>query len=180
MLIANGVNYRRLEDVENIDKLTGAGVFYGSFIVEALSYEGQEIYVVEGANSAGQAAIYFSKYAKNITMLVRLDSLSEKMSQYLVHQVNETGNIGVWLNAVVTEVNGDNRLENITIQNTKTGEHQSVPAAGLFIYIGVEPRTDWLEGILQIDNHGFVLAGSDLENNGLPHGWLIDRNPFFN
>ena len=115
MLIANGVNYRRLEDVENIDKLTGAGVFYGSFIVEALSYEGQEIYVVEGANSAGQAAIYFSKYAKNITMLVRLDSLSEKMSQYLVHQVNEIGNIGVWLNAVVTEVNGDNRLENITI-----------------------------------------------------------------
>ena len=115
MLIANGVNYRRLEDVKNIDKLTGDGVFYGSFIVEALRYEGHEIYVVGGANSAGQAAIYFSKYAKNITMLVRLDSLSEKMSQYLVHQVNEISNIGVWLNAVVTEVNGDDRLVSITI-----------------------------------------------------------------
>ena len=143
-----------------------------------MHYKGHEIYIVGGANPAGQAAIYLSKYAKNITIPVRSDSLSEKMSQYLVHQINETSNIGVWLNAVVTEVNGDDRLVSITIQNTKTGEQQSVPAAGMFIYIGANPHTDWLEGILQRDNHGFVLTGSNLENNRLPHSWMIDRNPF--
>jgi thioredoxin reductase (NADPH) len=100
------------------------------------------------------------------------------MSQYLVHQINETSNIRVWLNTVVTEVSGENKLENITIKNTKTGEHQTVPAAGLFIYIGAEPHTDWLDGILQLDNHGFILTGSDLTNNGHPQDWMIDRQPF--
>ena len=121
MLIACGVTYRRLEDVQNIDKLTGACVFYGTSIVEALHYRGQDIYIVGGANSAGQAAIYFSKYTREVTLLVRSDTLAEKMSQYLVHQINETSNIRVWLNSVVTEVSGENNLENITIKNTKTG-----------------------------------------------------------
>ena len=177
ILIACGVTYRRLEDVQNIDKLTGAGVYYGASIVEALHYKGQDIYIVGGANSAGQAAIYFSKYAKEVTLLVRSDSLAEKMSQYLVHQINETSNIRVWLNTVVTEVNGENKLDNIAVKNTKTGEHRTVPAAGLFIYIGAEPHTGWLDGVVQRDTHGFILTGLDLANNGHPQAWKIDHQP---
>ena len=180
MLIASGVIYRRLEDVKGIDKLTGAGVYYGASIVEALDYKGQDVFIVGGANSAGQAAIHFSQYAKTVTLLVRADSLDKKMSQYLVHQINETDNIRVWLNSIVTEVKGENRLEEITITNIKTGEQQVVQAAGLFIYIGAEPHTDWLTGIIQRDANGFILTGSDLLQNGLqrPQNWALDRQPF--
>ncbi len=178
MIIACGVTYRKLDDVKNIDKLTGVGVYYGASIVEALHYKDQDIYIVGGANSAGQAAIYFSKYAREVTLLVRSDSLAEKMSQYLVHQINETSNIRVWLNIVVTEVNGENKLDNITVKNTKTGEHRTVPAAGLFIYIGAEPHTGWLDGLVQRDTHGFILTGLDLANNGHLQAWKIDRQPF--
>jgi len=122
MLIACGVTYRKLDDVRNIEKLTGAGVYYGSSIVEALHYRGQDVYIVGGANSAGQAAIYFSKYAREVTLLVRSDTLAEKMSQYLIHQINETSNIKVQLNTVVTQVSGESKLEYITIMNTKTKE----------------------------------------------------------
>ena len=102
------------------------------------------------------------------------------MSQYLVHQINETDNIRVWLNSIVTEVKGENRLEEITITNIKTGEQQVVQAAGLFIYIGAEPHTDWLTGIIQRDANGFILTGSDLLQNGLqrPQNWALDRQPF--
>jgi len=180
MLIASGVIYRRLEDVKGIDKLTGAGVYYGASIVEALDYKGQDVFIVGGANSAGQAAIHFSQYAKTVTLLVRADSLDKKMSQYLVHQINETDNIRVWLNSIVTEVKGENRLEEITITNIKTGEQQVVQAVGLFIYIGAEPHTDWLTGIIQRDANGFILTGSDLLQNGLqrPQNWALDRQPF--
>ena len=161
VLIACGVTYRKLNDVRNIEKLTGAGVYYGSSMVEALHYQGQDIYIVGGANSAGQAAIHFSKYAREVTLLVRSDTLAEKMSQYLIHQINETSNIKVRLNTVVTEVSGGSKLEYIAVMNTKTKEQQIVPAAGLFIYIGAEPNTDWLNGIVLRDNHGFILTGSD-------------------
>jgi thioredoxin reductase (NADPH) len=175
MLIACGVTYRKMDNVKNIDKLTGAGVYYGASIVEALYYKCQDIYIVGGANSAGQAAIYFSKYAREVTLLVRSDSLAEKMSLYLVHQINETSNIRVWLNTVVTEVNGENKLENIALKNTKTGEQRTVPAAGLFIYIGAEPHTGWLDGVVQRDTHGFILTGLDLANNGHLQAWKIDH-----
>ncbi len=178
ILIACGVTYRRLKDVKNIDKLVGAGVFYGASIVEALHFKDQDIYIVGGANSAGQAAIYFSKYAKKVTLLVRTDTLTEKMSQYLVHQINETNNIKVMLNTVVTGVNGENKLESIAIKNTKTGEQRIIPGAGLFIYIGAEPHTDWLNGLVQRDNHGSILTGSDLANNGHPQDWIMDRQYF--
>ena len=151
---------------------------YGASIVEALHYKGQDIYIVGGANSAGQAAIYFSKYAKEVTLLVRSYTLAEKMSQYLIHQINEISNIRVWLNTVVTEISGENKLENITIKITKTGGQQSVSVAGLFIYIGAEPHTDWRDGVVIRDNHGFILTGSDLVNNGLPQDWMIDHQPF--
>lgn len=140
MLLACGVTYRKLTDVKGIDRLAGAGIYYGASLVEALHYKGQDIFIVGGANSAGQAAIHFSKYAKTVTLVVRADSLSEKMSQYLVHQINETDNIKVLLNSAVTEVRGENKLESITIANTQTGERQSVPAAGLFMFIGAEPH----------------------------------------
>lgn len=180
MLIACGVSYRRLDDVKGIDKLTGAGVYYGASYVEALDYNGQDVFMVGGANSAGQAAIHFSKYAKKVTLLVRSDSLNKKMSQYLIHQINETDNISVWLNSIVTEVRGENKLESIAITNTQTGEQQIVRAAGLFIFIGAVPHTNWLTEIVQLDANGFILTGSDLVQNGLqrPQGWLLDRQPF--
>jgi thioredoxin reductase (NADPH) len=120
---------------EGIDKLTGIGVYYGASLVEPLQYKGQDVFIVGGANSAGQAAIHFSKHAKTVTLVVRANSLNEKMSQYLVNQLNETNNIKVLLNSIVSEVRGENRLEGITIANTQTGEQQNVPAAGLQIVI---------------------------------------------
>lgn len=179
MVIACGVIYRRLEDVKGIDKLTGAGVYYGASMAEALDYKDQDVYLVGGANSAGQAAIHFSKYAKQVTLLVRSNSLNEKMSQYLTHQISESENIRVWLNSVVTEVKGDNKLETITVTNLVTREQQTVPAAGLFIYIGAEPHTEWLDKIIQRDAHGFILTGPDSVQNELrPQGWSVDRQPF--
>ena len=179
MIIACGVIYRRLENVKGIDKLTGAGVYYGASMVEALHYKGQDVYIVGGANSAGQAAIHFSKYAKTVTLLVRADSLREKMSQYLIHHINETDNIRVLLNSTVTEVRGESKLEGITISNTRTGEQQTVSVAGLFIYIGAEPHTDWLSGTIQLDAKGFILTGSDLvqKNRPSPQGQAADRQP---
>ena len=179
MVIACGVKYRSLEDVKGIDKLTGAGVYYGASTAEALDYKDQDVYLVGGANSAGQAAIHFSKYAKQVTLLVRSNSLNEKMSQYLIHQISESENIRVWLNSVVTEVKGDNKLEAITVTNLVTREQQTVPAAGLFIYIGAEPHTEWLDKIIQRDAHGFILTGPDSVQNELrPQGWSVDRQPF--
>ncbi len=177
VLIACGVTYRKLNDVRNIEKLTGAGVYYGSSMVEALHYQGQDIYIVGGANSAGQAAIHFSKYAREVTLLVRSDTLAEKMSQYLIHQINETSNIKVRLNTVVTEVSGESKLEYIAVMNTKTKEQQIVPAAGLFIYIGAVPNTDWLNGMVLRDNHGFILTGSDLYDNIHPQNMIMDHHP---
>ena len=175
-----GVTYRRLEDVKGIEKLTAAGVYYGASTAEALEYKAQDVFIVGGANSAGQAAIHFSKYAKQVTLLVRSKSLSEKMSQYFIHQISESENIRVWLNSVVTEVKGDNKLETITVTNLVTREQQTVPAAGLFIYIGAEPHTEWLDKIIQRDAHGFILTGQDLIQNELqrPQDWSIDRQPF--
>ena len=112
-----GVTYRRLEDVKGIEKLTAAGVYYGASTAEALEYKDQDVFIVGGANSAGQAAIHFSKYAKQVTLLVRSKSLSEKMSQYFIHQISESENIRVWLNSVVTEVKGEIKLEAITVTN---------------------------------------------------------------
>jgi thioredoxin reductase (NADPH) len=178
LIIASGVTYRRLDDVNGIDKLDGAGVYYGASMVEALNYKGQDVYIVGGANSAGQAAISFAQYAKLVTLIVRSDSLERKMSKYLIHQINETKNVRVWLNSVVTEVKGDNRLERLIVANIKTGEQQEVPASGLFIYIGAEPHTDWVGGLVTRDTHGFILTGSDLQQDELKNqGWMLNRQP---
>ena len=185
LLIATGVSYRKL-DVAGIERLTGAGVYYGAAMTQALSCRDEDVYMIGGANSAGQAAIYFSKYVRKVTMLIRAESLSKGMSQYLADQIVKTENIKVWLNSSVVEVKGENRLEAITINDAIRGggEKQTVPAYALFIFIGAQPHTDWLAGTVKRDANGFILTGPDLmidngkNNNNRPKGWTLDRQPF--
>src|SRR5215204_5737738 len=180
VIIACGVSYRNLDGVKGIEKLTGAGVYYGASMVDALSVKGEDVFMVGGANSAGQAAIHFAKYAKTVTLLVRGDTLNKSMSRYLIHQINETPNIRILLNSKVTEVHGENRLESITITNTQTGQIQTVPTSGLYIFIGAVPHTDAAVGLIERDANGFILTGQDLMQNGhmRPRGWTLDRPPF--
>jgi thioredoxin reductase (NADPH) len=180
LIIACGVSYRNLDGVKGIEKLTGAGVYYGASMAEALSYKDEDVFMVGGANSAGQAAIHFSKYANTVTLLVRGDSLNKSMSRYLVHQINETPNIHILLNSKVIEVHGENRLESITITNTQTGQLETFPTSGLYIFIGAVPHTDAAAGLIERDANGFLLTGQDLMQNGLerPRGWTLDRQPF--
>jgi thioredoxin reductase (NADPH) len=180
LLIACGVSYRELKDVKGIEKLTGSGVYYGASMVEALSCNGEAVFMVGGANSAGQAAIHFSKYAKTVTLVVRGDSLSKSMSHYLIHQIHETDNIHVLLNSKVTEVRGENRLEFTTITNTQTRRVQTFPSHGLYIFIGAVPHTDVLVGLIERDANGFILTGSDLIHDGREHpqGWTLKRQPY--
>ncbi|MGA6921834.1 MAG: FAD-dependent oxidoreductase [Nitrososphaeraceae archaeon] len=180
LLIACGVSYRELKDVKGIDKLTGYGVYYGASMVEALSCKGEDVFMVGGANSAGQAAIHFSKYAKTVTLVVRSDSLSKSMSHYLIHQIDETANINVLLNSKVTEVRGENKLEFITIANSQTGQVLTLPSRELYIFIGAVPHTDVLVGLIERDANGFILTGPDLIHNGSvhPQGWTLDRQPY--
>lgn len=177
-ILALGVAWRRL-DVPGIDKLTGAGVYYGAAQAEALACADEDVYIVGGANSAGQAAMYFSRYARKVTMLVRGESLTKSMSQYLIDQIAATDNIEVLTHSSVTEVIGETSLEALTIKNSLTGESKTVAATSLFIFIGATPRTDWLDGIIDRDPKGFILAGPDLPlKNGRPRGWNVDRDPF--
>ncbi len=180
LIIACGVSYRNLDGVNGIEKLTGAGVYYGASMADALSCRGEDVFMVGGANSAGQAAIHFAKYAKTVTLLVRGDSLNKSMSSYLVHQINETPNIRVLLNTKVTGVHGENRLETISITNTQTGLIETFPTSSLYIFIGAVPHTDAAAGFIERDANGFILTGQDLMQNGhmRPRGWILDRQPF--
>lgn len=178
LLIAVGIEWRQL-DVPGIAQLTGAGVYYGAAMSEALSCHEEEVYMVGGANSAGQAALYFSKYARTVTMLVRGDSLAKDLSQYLVAQIEATENITVRLRSSIVEVKGEARLEAITIATADSGETQIIPVTSLFIFIGATPHTDWLAGVVERDERGFILSGFDLIADGSrPQGWKLDRDPF--
>ena len=178
LMIASGVQWRRLE-APGIDRLQGAGVYYGGGATEALSCKGEKVYVVGGANSAGQAAMNFAKYAERVVMLVRGDSLASTMSQYLIDQIKETPNIQIWAHASVAEVHGDTHLEEISVLCTDTDEVERVPASSMFIFIGALPRTDWLAGLIERDERGFILTGADLLKEGEhPKGWVLDRDPF--
>ena len=165
MLIATGVQWRKLE-VPGIDRMQGAGVYYGGGSQEAISCKGEIVYVIGGANSAGQAALNFAQYAEKVVMLVRGDSLSATMSRYLIDQIEKTPNIQVWTHAAIIEVHGETHLEEISVQCSDTNTVERVPASSLFIYIGALPRTDWLEGTVARDERGFVLAGPDLLKDG--------------
>lgn len=178
LLIATGVSVRRL-NIPGIDALTGAGVYYGAALTEAAHYRGQEVYVVGGANSAGQGAVFFSRYASKVTMLVRSSSLDKGMSKYLVDQIAGTENIEVKLRTQVVEVKGKDRLQSVVISNLDNGEVQDLPAAAMFIFIGAVPHTELVKGIVERDNAGFILAGPDLIKNGeRPKGWKLKRDPF--
>ena len=179
LLIATGIAFRKL-DVPGLDRLTGAGVYYYAPMSEAFSYRDGNIYLVGGANSAGQAAMYFSKFARQVTMLVRGDSLSDTMSQYLENQIAATKNIEVKLNASVIAVEGADRCEKITIKHNKNGSTETVPASALLIYAGAVPRTDWLAGIVERDAQGYLISGQHLMLDGKrPTGWTADRDPFY-
>jgi thioredoxin reductase (NADPH) len=178
LMIATGVQWRRLE-VPGIDRLQGAGIYYGGGATEALSCQGEIVYVVGGANSAGQAAMNFARYAERVVILVRGESLSSTMSQYLIDQVKDTPNIQLWTHASVGEAHGDTHLEEISVLCSDTGKTERVPANAMFIFIGALPRTDWLGSLVERDDRGFLLTGPDLIRDGQrPKGWALDRDPF--
>ncbi|HTZ60392.1 MAG TPA: FAD-dependent oxidoreductase [Acidobacteriaceae bacterium] len=175
-LIAVGVTYRRL-DIPGVDRLTGAGVYYGAAMTEASACKDENVFIVGGANSAGQAAMYFSKHAKQVTMLVRADSLQNSMSKYLIDQIAATSNIEVKTCCQVVEALGDGRLSCLKLCGPQ-GE-ETLPASGLFIFIGAAPKTDWLPDSIMRDANGFILSGSDLKVDGkLVKGWTEPRDPY--
>jgi thioredoxin reductase (NADPH) len=179
LLIATGVSYRKL-DVPGAERLQGCGVYYGSAMTEAVSSKDEDVYIVGGANSAGQAAMYFSKFARRVVMLVRGVSLSLSMSQYLIDQIKKTPNIEVQTHARVVEVSGEQHLEHLSIHCGDSGETTTVPANLLSIFIGAEPNTDWLAGVVERDARGFILTGRDLMREGKPPlKWPLTRDPFW-
>ncbi len=178
LMIASGVQWRRL-DAPGVDRLQGAGVYYGGGATEALSCKGEIIYVVGGANSAGQAAMNFARYAEKVVILVRGSSLASTMSKYLIDQVQQTRNIQLWTHASVAEVHGDSHLEEISVRCSDTNTIERVPANSVFIFIGALPQTDWLGDMVERDERGFILTGPDLIRAGdRPKGWSLDRDPF--
>jgi thioredoxin reductase (NADPH) len=178
LMLSTGVQWRRL-DSPGIDRLQGAGIYYGGGSTEALSCKGETVYVVGGANSAGQAAMNFARYADKVILLVRGSSLAATMSQYLIDQIKETPNIQLWAHASVAEVHGETHLEEISVLCSDTNKVERVPANAMFIFIGALPRTNWLGNVIERDDRGFILTGPDLIRDGQrPKGWTLDRDPF--
>jgi thioredoxin reductase (NADPH) len=177
LLLAMGVQWRTL-DVPGIDRLQGAGVYYGGGTSEAIACKGETVYIIGGANSAGQAAMHFSKYAQKVVMLVRGESLAATMSHYLIEQIAKTPNIEVWPHKSIVEVHGDTRLTGITVLCSDTNVKEQLPASSLFIFIGAQPTTDWLGELIERDARGFILSGPDLLREGKrPQSWTLDRDP---
>jgi thioredoxin reductase (NADPH) len=176
VLLAPGVQYRKL-DVPGAERLTGRGIYYGAALVEAVSCKGEDVYIVGGANSAGQAALHFSKYANQVTMLVRGDGLSATMSKYLIDEIGATSNIRVETHTQVVEALGEERLDCVRLRGP--GGERTAPASSVFVFIGAAPVTAWLPSCVLRDKHGFVLAGPDLRvNGGWPEVWKEGREPF--
>ena len=177
VLIATGVQWRKL-NVPGADRLTGAGIYYGAGAFEAASCKNEDVFVIGGANSAGQAAMNFAGHARRVIMLVRGESLSTSMSKYLIDECARKPNIEVQYGVQLVEAHGADRLEAISVRCDRTGEVDKTPAFSVFVFIGAEPGTDWLEGVVARDGRGFILTGPDLFLNGQrPKGWLLDRDP---
>jgi thioredoxin reductase (NADPH) len=178
VILATGVSYRQLA-APGVDELTGRGVYYGSALTEAAACIGQDIYIVGGANSAGQAAVYLSEHAKSVTLLVRGSSLERSMSYYLIQQIGRVENINVRTCTEVTAAHGEDHLEHLTLRDTSNGGTETVDAQMLFVFIGAAPLTDWLDGVVVRDGRGFVVAGPDLAPAGQqPPGWDLERAPY--
>ncbi len=180
LLISTGLAWRKL-DVPGVDRLQGVGVYYGAALTEAILCQNEEVFVVGGANSAGQAAVHFSQYASKVSMIVRAESLVKSMSKYLIDQIEAIPNIQVLPFTEVAEALGREQLECLRLRNSRTGEEWIAPASGLFIFIGASPKTEWLEGIIPMDERGFLLSGPFLpraENSHQPLNWTLDRDPF--
>ena len=178
LLIATGVSVRELK-APGVKELAGAGVYYGASLTEAANYRDEHVFVVGGANSAGQAAMFFCRYASKVTMLVRSSSLEKGMSQYLVNQINDMENIDVWLRTSVVEVKGNKRLEAVTIKHSDTGEIETLPAAALFIFVGAVPHTDIVADVVERNRAGFIITGPDLIRDGQrPKNWKLKRDPY--
>jgi len=179
VVLASGVAYRSL-GAPGCGDLTGRGVYYGSPSTEAQATDGEDVYIVGGANSAGQAAVFFSRHARSVTLLVRGASLEQSMSHYLIEQLRAIDNIRVRVGTSVIEAHGDEHLENVTICEGATGKTETVPCGHLFVFIGAAPYTDWLGDAIVRDQHGFVRTGPDLLAEGKrPAGWTLDRDPLY-
>ncbi len=178
LLIASGMTIRTL-DVPGAESLIGAGIWYGAAVAEAVTYRGEDVFVIGGANSAGQAAMMLSRFAGTVTMVVRGSSLEAKMSQYLVDQIAATANIVVRLNSEVASVAGSDHLERVTLRDMGTGSEASYTAGGLFIFIGARPHSEFVDGVVLRDGRGFILTGPDLKVDGAwAPSWPIDRDPY--
>ena len=178
VVIATGVTYRDL-DSRGVPELSGRGVYYGSASTEADDCVNRDVYIVGGANSAGQAAAFYSRVAKSVTLVVRGDSLERSMSHYLIEQLNELENVSVRLCTVVEEAFGDGHLESLSLRHLPSETSERVETNHLFVFIGARPRTEWLAGVLDRDQRGFLLTGPDLVVDGnRPRGWAIDRDPW--
>jgi len=179
IVLATGVAYRPLV-ATGVAELTGSGVYYGSAATEGPSCSGADVYIVGGANSAGQAALFFARYARTVTLLVRSDSLESSMSYYLIQQLNKIENVSVRTRTQVVSAQGDGHLQAITLCDSKNGRETTVECGYLFVFIGAEPRTDWLGDTVSRDEKGFLHTGPDLLTNGTrPAGWDRDRDPFY-
>ena len=177
VILATGVSYRRLNAPGLLD-FTGVGVFYGSAMTEAPHCQAQDVYIVGGANSAGQAAVYLAKTARSVTILVRASSLEASMSYYLIQQIAGISNIKIRTCSEVIEAAGSDHLERLTIRDNSAGTQETIDCGYLFIFAGAAPHTDWLDGVVLRDDHGFVLTGPDLSPDGRPPGWTLDRAPY--
>ena len=179
VVLATGVSYRALA-APGVGDLTGRGVFYGSASTEAPTCRGLDVYIVGGANSAGQAAVFFSRHAKTVTLLVRGPSLEASMSYYLIKQLEEIDNVAVRTRTEVVEAQGDEHLQRLVLRNNETGQQEIVDCGPMFIFIGAAPRTEWLDGVVVRDSRGFVRTGPDLMTEGKPPaGWPLDREPYY-
>jgi thioredoxin reductase (NADPH) len=178
VMLAMGVSVRQLKAAGE-ESLLGAGVYYGAALFEAATYRDQDICIVGGANSAGQGALFFSRYARKVTMLVRAQSLGVAMSQYLIDRIAQAKNIEVVTRVEVTGFTGSGKLEKVALRNLDSGEEQAIDAAAAFIFIGAAPRTDLVAGAVERDDKGYILTGPDLPlEKGRPRGWLLERDPY--
>ena len=179
VLLTTGVAYRRI-GIPEVEQFTGRGVYYGAAMTEAMNCQGEDVYIVGGANSAGQAAVYFARTARSVTLLCRGASIDQSMSHYLVEQIKERPNISVRQQTEIVWADGDDHLEQLRLIDRATGTEEKVDTSWLFVLIGAAPGTEWLGDTVRRDERGFILAGPDLSVDGKPPpGWPLERHPYF-